>query len=208
MLVSRFNTKAYSDADYVEGVYNRNQKMERALHFYCKRYFDSCYRTVFFVGNDSREEIFQNSFITLWEKIMHRKLYVEDGVLKGKNGQPFPGKLTTYFIGIAKLKYLEWARSNADYIIGKDETFLDIMGNILYEGDDMMLEIIADCISHMPQRCNQILSMYYYQKMDLDSIMDEIPSFKSKDALKTAKYKCLNSLRVSAKAVYGRFLDS
>lgn len=106
------NSKEYTDVAYVDGVYRRNPVMERALYDHCKQYFDENYRGVFFVGEEHKMEIFQEAFIKLWENIEKRKIHVEDGMLKGKEGMPFTGKLTTYFMGIAKNKYREWVRDH------------------------------------------------------------------------------------------------
>ena len=215
MAVINLVSKNYSDAEYVEGVYKCNHLMERALHYHCKRYFDQNYRGVFFIGNDHKDEIFQEAFIKLWENIMARKLYVEDGVLKGKDGKPFSGKLTTYFMKIAKLKFLEWVRKNLHRASDEDEERamieqeMDIFKDILYDSDDeVMLEIIADCISHMSKRCNQILTMFYYEEKTLDDIMDEIPEFNSRRALITRHYKCLKDLRNAANSIYDKYLNA
>lgn len=213
MAEARLFAKTYSDVAYVEGVYRRDSVMERALYTHCKQYFDENYRGMFFIGNEHKDEIFQESFIKLWENIEKRKIYVEDGVLKGRNGAPFTGKLTTYFIGIAKNKYLEWVRG-CHFDIGiedaerKQKNRNEIYKELLYdEGDDVMLTIIADCISHMSKRCNQILTMFYYEEKSLDDIMIELPTFESKDALKTAKYKCMENLRKSAKEIYHKYVN-
>ena len=215
MAVINLYSNNYSDAEYVDGVYKHNTLMERALHYHCKRYFDQNYRGVFFIGNDHKDEIFQEAFITLWENIIKRKLYVEDGVLKGKDGQPFSGKLTTYFMKIAKLKFLEWARENQHRTSDEDEELdlmkyeIDIFKEILYDSDDeVMLEIIADCISHMSKRCNQILTKFYYEEKTLDDIMKEIPEFNSRRALITRKYKCMEDLRKSANSIYDKYLNA
>lgn len=215
MAVTRLNVKTYSDVAYVEGVFRRDPMMERALHYHCKRYFDENYKGVFFVGNEHKDEIFQEAFITLWEKIMNKKIYVEDGELKGKDGDAFSGKLTTFFMSIARLKYLEWVREHRKILNTEDEDKvcktidLESSKDILYdESDNRMLEIIADCISHMSERCNQILTMFYYEEKTLDDIMIELPTFDSKNALKTAKYKCVETLRMSAKSIYQQYLNS
>ena len=215
MAVTRLNAKTYSDAAYVEGVFKRDPRMERALHYHCKRYFDENYKGVFFVGNEYKDEIFQEAFIKFWENIANKRIYAEDGVLKGKGGDAFSGKLTTYFMSIAKLKYLEWARehlhkvSNDEEERRRREQEIELFKTLLYDGDDeVMLKIIADCISHMSERCNQILTMFYYEEKTLDDIMIELPTFDSKNALKTAKYKCMETLRKSAKSIYRRYLNS
>ncbi len=211
---TRLYSKTYSDVVYVEGMYRRDPVIERALHNYCKQYFDENYRAVFFVGDEHKMEIFQESFIKLWENIERQKIYVEDGVLKGKDGKPFTSTLTTYFMGIAKLKYKEWVREHhAGLDIEKEEKIrrnkdAEIYKEMLYdEGENTMLEIISDCISHMSERCNQILTLFYYKEMSLDDIMTELPTFTSKNALKTEKYKCMENLRKSAHNIYHRFLN-
>lgn len=215
MVVTRFNVKTYSDVEYVEGVFRCNPMMERALHYHCKRYFDDNYRGVFFVGPEHKDEIFQEAFITLWEKIMNKKIFVEDGELKGKNGTAFSGKLTTFFMSIARLKYLEWARENMHRYTNEEEERcrreqeMELFKTLLYDSDDeMMLEIIADCISKMSKQCNQIITLFYYEEKTLDDIMIELKTFISKDALKTRKYKCMEELRKSAKSIYRRYLNS
>lgn len=213
MTITRLNVKTYSDVAYVEGVFRCEPIMERALHYHCKRYFDENYKGVFFVGNEHKNEIFQEAFITLWEKIKNKKIYVEDGELRGKNGDAFSGKLTTYFMSIARLKYLEWARENQHQYTEEEQLRrkqeMERFKTLLYDSDDeMMQEIIADCISKMSKQCNQILTMFYYEEKTLDDIMVELRTFESKNALKTRKYKCMEELRKSAKSIYRRYLNS
>lgn len=215
MATERLNIKKYSDAAYVEGMYRRDPFVEQALYNHCKQYFDENYRGIFFIGNEHKDEIFQETFIKMWENIEHRKIYVEDGILLGKGGEPLSCNLTTYLMGIARLKYLEWVREHRTLLNRneKDRIWqsIDIESykELLYdEGDDTMLTIIADCISHMSERCNQILTMFYYEEKTLDDIMLELPAFESKNALKTRKYKCMEELRRSARTIYRRYLNA
>jgi len=212
---TRLYAKTYSDVVYVDGMYKRDPVIERALYNHCKQYFDENYRAMFFVGDEHKMEIFQESFIKLWENIEQQKIYVDDGVLKGKDGKPFTSTLTTYFMGIAKLKYKEWVR---EHCVGlnienveknRRDKDAEIYKEMLYdEGENAMLEIISDCISHMSERCNQILTLFYYKEMSLDDIMIELPTFTSKNALKTEKYKCMENLRKSAQEIYHRYLNA
>lgn len=212
MFETKSKKKEYRDEEYVEGVFRRDPVMEYALHNHCRKYFDSNYRGVFFVGDEHKDEIFQEAFITLWEKIMSKKIYVEDSVLRGKGGEAFSGKLTTYFMSIARLKFLEISRTNPstdsmDDLFDKKQ--LELIREILYDPDDKdMIDIIADCLSKMSQQCNQIITMFYYEEKTLDDILLDLPTFVSKDALKTRKYKCMEELRNSAKAIYHRILNA
>ena len=206
------------EARLVAGMYDKNKKIQSELYVYCSRYFWANYRGVFFADEEAATEIFQNTFIAMWENIERRKIYVSDGRVMGKNNEPLSGSILTYFMGIARIKYLEWVREYPTYADPETEMGRKIKEegfdaqqyiNMLYDSEDnKMLDIIADVISHMSERCCEILSKFYYEEKDLDTILFEIPTIGSKNALKTKKHKCMESLRTSAKNIYCNYLNS
>lgn len=201
-----------SDSDIVDGVYRQNGRMGYALYERCRDYYDENFRGVFIVQEADQEDIFQNTMVTLLEKIESRQIYVQDGVLYGKNGKPFTSSLTTFFMGIAKLKYKEWVRKHPS-VVGLDTNGKkkvanddDLYRDILYDDDEnSMISIIADCISRMSKRCSEILTLFYYEEKSLDEILLIVPTYKSKDALKSEKYKCMKTLKETANEIYRRF---
>jgi len=202
------------DARIVDGVYRHDEKMGCALYEVCIDYFKEHFRPITHVNDFDRDDIFQNSMETLLEKIENRKIYVEGDELKGKNGKKFTGRLTTFFMGIVYLKYKEFFRVppigfGVDIDSGKTQQLLndaDLYRDILYDDDEnITLSIIADCVSKMSERCSQILSLFYYEKKNYDEILEIIPTYKSKNALKTEKNRCLNTLRDSVKTIYNNF---
>ena len=201
----------YSDVALVEGMSRHDHRAERAMHFHCKKYFDENYSSVFIAANEDRQDIFQEAFITLWQNILKKKIYVEDGVLLGKEGEALNGKLTTYFMRIAKLKYLEWVRKipfvpyTNEEMMALEKMYKDLLFDDVFDGGEVKYRIIEECISHMSERCRQILTMFYYERKTLDQIMEELTTFMSKDALKTAKYKCMQTLHDSANTIYNRY---
>lgn len=206
------------EARLVAGMYDKNKKIQSELYVYCSRYFWANYRGVFFADEEAATEIFQNTFIAMWENIERRKIYVRDGRVMGKNNEPLNCSILTYFMGIARIKYLEWVREHPTYADPETEMGRKIKEegfdaqqyiNMLYDSEDnKMLDIIADVISHMSERCCEILSKFYYEEKDLDTILFEIPTIGSKNALKTKKHKCMESLRTSAKNIYCNYLNS
>jgi len=214
-MILKLFEKTYTDIALVEGVYNHDPRMENALYKRCKNYFDENYKIVFFTGEDEREDIFQEAFVLLWNNIEKQHIYVENGMLKGKDGLPFVGKLTTYFMSIARIKNLEIARQNKRKLSVENEErnkweeqkkqYMDL---VCGSKEDVGIEVIADCVSHMSKRCCQILTMFYYEEKTLDDIMAELPTFESKNALKTAKYKCMETLRKSATLIRQRLINS
>lgn len=207
-----------NEARLVAGMADKRRRTQYELYAYCSDYFWDNYRGVFFADEKAAEEIFQNAFIAFWENIERRKLYVENGTVMGKDDKPLSGSILTYFMSIARNKYLEYGREHPVYAdpetelgrLLREEGF-DYNGYIdmLYDsGENMMLEIIADVISHMSLRCSQILTKFYYEEKKLEAILMEMPTIESYDALKTKKNKCLKALRESAREIYHRKLNS
>ena len=111
MSIFSLTPRHYSDVAYVEGVYQYDPIMERELHKLCKDYYDKNFHKPK-VDEEGRKDIFQSSLLAVWDNIRNRRLFVKDGELKGKDGQPFISTLTTYFMAIVNNKYLEWLRKN------------------------------------------------------------------------------------------------
>jgi DNA-directed RNA polymerase specialized sigma24 family protein len=211
------NSKKAREAQLVEGMYKQKRMACQQLYDYCKQYFEANYQGVFIIGDVAKGEIFQNTFIRLWENIESKKIFVEDGVLKGKDGKPFTSLLTTYFMSIAKFNYLEYVRDHPHVVLyednkNRDTGDNDVEGNdyidmVYDDAENIQLEIIADILSHMSPRCNEILVKFYYEEMKLETIMDTIKSIGSKDSLKTKKHKCMEYLRTSANNIYNQYLN-
>lgn len=205
------------EAKLIVGMYNGDKLAQYELYKYCANYYYEKYKGVFYAPKEVAEEIFQDSFIKFWENIDSRKIFVEENIVRGKDGQPLNGSIRTYFMGIAKLKYLEWIREHPFYADPETELGKDIRRhgfddkeyiNMMYgDSNNIQLEIIADIIPNMPTRCYEILTKFYYENKDLDRILEEIPSMESKNALKTRKHKCMENLREVANDTYKRYLQ-
>ena len=206
------------EARLVAGMADKRRRTQYELYAYCSDYFWDNYRGVFFADENAAAEILQNTFIVFWENIEKRKIYVEEGVVMGKDNTPLKGSILTYFMSIARNKYLEYGREYSVYadpetklgrLLRKEGFDANAYIDMLYEsGENMMIDIIADVISHMSPRCNEILTKFYYEEKKLETILKEMPTVESYDALKTKKNKCMNSLRKSAREIYKKKLNS
>lgn len=206
------------EARLVKGMADNRRQAQYELYTYCSDYFWGNYRGVFFAEENAAAEILQNTFIAFWENIERGRLYVEDGTVMGRDNKPLSGSILTYFMGIARNKYLEYGREHPVYadpetelgrLIRETGAGSDEYMSMFYDsGENMMLEIIADVISHMSSRCSEILTKFYYEEKKLETILDEIPAIESYKALKTKKHKCMETLRKSANEIYHRKLNS
>ena len=207
-----------NEARLVAGMADKRRRTQYELYAYCSDYFWDNYRGVFFAEENAAAEILQNTFIAFWENIERKKIYVADGIVMGKDNKPLNGSILTYFMSIARNKYLEYGREHPVYADPETELgrLLRAEGfdpneyiDMLYDsGENLMLDIIADVISHMSQRCSEILIKFYYEEKKLETILKEMPTIESYDALKTKKNKCMNSLRKSAREIYKRKINS
>lgn len=210
--------KQENEARLVSGMADKDLSMQYELYAYCSDYFWDNYRGVFFADEKAAAEILQDTFIAFWENIERKKIYVDDGIVMGKDAKPLNGSILTYFMSIARNKYLEYVREHPVYadpetelgrLLRKEGFNPNEYTDMLYDsGENMMLEIIADIISHMSPRCSQILTKFYYEEKKLEIILQEMPTIESYAALKTKKNKCMNMLRKSAREIYYRKLKS
>lgn len=212
-----------SEAELVETMYDYLVKEEKTWRDeigvnkfldYCNSYFEESYYSVFIAKYADKEEIFHETIITLMEKIKYRKIYVEEGVLKGKNDEPFTSNLTSYMMGIAKKKYVELVRGKVKRPHFKDSDapmgYADpSQSKHIAEFDlkDLKREAVDFCLSKMKNGCYDILTRFYLEEKTLDILMVELGRNKSKDGLKTRKNKCLNKLRECSKGMYLRLRE-
>lgn len=206
------------EARLVAGMANKERHTQYELYAYCADYFWHNYRGVFFADEEVAAEILQNTFITFWENIERRKIFVEDNVVMGKDNTPLNGSILTYFMSIARNKFLEYGREHPVYadpetelgrLLRKEGFDPNEYINQLYDsGENMMIDIIADVISHMSPKCGQILTKFYYEEKKLETILEEMPTITSYNALKTKKNKCMTALRQSAQEIHSRIVNS
>jgi DNA-directed RNA polymerase specialized sigma24 family protein len=214
--VVRLEKQQEKEARLIAGMHDGNKSAQYELYEYCADYYYEKYRGMFYASEVVVDEIFQNSFIKLWENIERGKISAEGDMVMFKGEKPLNGSIRTYFMGIARLKYLEWLRENPFFADPETEMGKKVRSNgfdeheymdMLYgDSNNVQLEIIADLISKMSERCHEILSKFYYENKDLDRILKEIPSIESKNALKTKKHKCMENLREVANETYRRYL--
>ena len=214
--VVRLEKQQEKEARLIAGMHDGNKSAQYELYEYCADYYYEKYRGMFYASEVVVDEIFQNSFIKLWENIERGKISAEGDMVMFKGEKPLNGSIRTYFMGIARLKYLEWLRENPFFADPETEMGKKVRSNgfdeheymdMLYgDSNNVQLEIIADLISKMSERCHEILSKFYYEDKDLDRILKEIPSIESKNALKTKKHKCMENLREVANETYRRYL--
>lgn len=197
-------TRKHTDAQIVEA-------FATADHLLMHQYYEACRSTVRRatsryqgITDYERDELFQDSFIVLWEKIETRAIFTDRGhvFVRTRAGiAPLPD-LTAYFIRIVRNKYLELMRRSSRTAALSDTLIADIEAHNLNEplwwdsDPDVMKErLMSEALRSLPRGCIDLLTKFYYDRMTLDQILAERPDGSSYDGLKTRKSKCLASLR-------------
>lgn len=200
MAIISFKHK-YSDVEYIIGLQKKDEKVTKAFFFECQKYFKIHFKAVFF-ADEMEDEVFQETFIILWSEIEHRRICVENQQILRKdrygNVRLLTCSLTTFLLSIARNKYREYVRENTYAQLEENLNSPLLADSVPEDADDtqnLRIEIVMDCLSKMPVGCKRLLTMFYYEEMNLDEILKELSLYSSKDALKTGKSKCMNTLR-------------
>lgn len=201
MNIFTLKSKTLSDAEIIIGLQRHNSKTEKYFFDISFRYFDLHFNQLFF-DRDSKNEIFQTAIIKLWTEIENKTIRIIDNRVcrRQKSGSyaEMSASLTTFMMTFAKNEFRELLRNHTD------DNYEDFMSGLdaeceiedeIYEEEDK-IQIIDECILSMSPTCIEIITLFYYQKKSLDEIM-AIRGEKnsSKDGLKTAKNKCMVTLR-------------
>lgn len=204
--------KTLVDSQVIREVQRRNDYVTESFYYECKKYFMSSYKAVF-SREDIKEDIFQQSFVKLWTEIETKKIFLDENdniqrIDRKGNIRRLTCNLKTFLIDIAKNDYRDWLRHDRLELEEDFESFahmVEIHSAILPEdsSDNLQEQIVANCVLGLPPRCKEILTMFYYDNMSLDEIM-QVRGEKniSKNGLKTGKYKCMETLKVKVKEMY------
>lgn len=189
-----------SDKEVIEGLQHKDSAVERSFYLSCQRYFKDRRSGVFDFrgGAQDEEDLFQDSFLKLWQEIQQRHIYVRDNYAwrfdKSGQGRKMTASLKTYLMAIAKYRNLEIIREEVIY--GSMNPNVPDTPDVTDEETEVTLRewIVQQCVNNLPQRCKKILTLFYYDGKSLDEILAIRKENQSKDGLKTGKSKCMRTL--------------
>lgn len=196
-------SEKYGDVDVVQGLQRRDKKTEEWFYKNAKKYFEEHFSEVFF-DRDKRQEIFQSAFLKLWTEIDNHRISVEEQrICRQQNGEVLPMKcsLTTFLMAFARTEYRELVRNVKEEYYGdlfdNDADWADVtVTSFDRNEEEQKNQIVDECIGGLSANCIEILTMFYFTGMSLDEIMlKRGEQNTSKNGLKTAKNKCMNTLR-------------
>ena len=214
-MIIKFVHKELSDVEYISEISRHNPKVIERFYNVCVKYFMQSYKDIF-KRQDIKEDIFQQSFVKLWTEIETRRIFLDenDNIQRRDrrgNIRSLTCNLKTFLIDIAKNDYRDWLRNDRLELEEEFESFAHMVevrsATMPDESSESLQEqIVAHCVFDLPPRCKEILTMFYYDNMSLDEIIQARGEKNtSKNGLKTGKYKCMENLKGKVKEMYNKY---
>jgi RNA polymerase sigma factor (sigma-70 family) len=137
------------------------------------------------------EDIYQNSFLALWENIRTGKIELQVS-------------LRAYLFGVFKnqmFKYLRHERSATMDSLAMTKDSLGITNDQELRDWNELQTIVFKVAEFLGEPCYTILLLYFEGKR-MDEIATQI-NFKNSDSVKTKKNKCINLIKKAILKYYG-----
>ena len=168
-----------------------------------------------FFDKDRKQEIFQCAFLKLWTEIDNRRICVTDDTVCRQQSdgvyRPLTCTLLTFLMAFAHNEYREIVRSDKEEYVGelfeeKQAELTELSYEQSEEEEEQKNRIVDECILQLPPRCVEILTLFYHEGKSLDEIMElRKEKNSSKNGLKSAKNKCMTTLRERVAAEMKRY---
>lgn len=203
-----------TDCEYVQGVKNRNENISHSLYDKCRQAFDRSCSMNPLIDEEEHKDLFQDSFMILWENIEGGIIYTsldEVYVKNPKGTEASVGKindLTNYFLGIVRNKERELLKTKKKLYDNQEAIEYEYILNCVHRSDDQAVmrdRIVNECVRNLPKRCKEILTMYYYEDKSLQEILEIRQENQSYDGLKSAKSKCIRTLKNKIVDLFDKF---
>lgn len=130
---------------------------------------------------DEAKDVIQDSIIIFYEQVKNKNLVLDCTI-------------NTYIYSVSRNLWLKKLAYKSRFINELSEYI--VIDNVLTEGfdDDIRNNKFIKLFNELGESCRVILLYYYYDKLSMKEIMIRM-NFKSEQAAKNKKYKCLNYLR-------------
>lgn len=153
---------------------------ESAIEVLYKKHFRMMAKLI--IRNSGTEEeakdIYQDALIIFWQKVSSGELVLTS-------------KISTYLYSVCQnlwRKELVRKARKSD----KNVEDLDSIDEVDY-GQEERIKAIRKCVNEMGETCKQVLSLYYFDGLNMQDIADKL-GFANANTAKTKKYKCKQEL--------------
>ncbi len=150
----------------------------------------------FSLPTEDCEDIFQESFITLYNNIQNGKL------------EKLSSSMSTYFMGICKNKAYEFMRAKGKMVstsyeinTGSNNAFLDeqVEKILMLESESETLQkkkevLVREIVRDLPSPCDELLWGFYRDGYSMKVLAKKF-NYASENAVKVTKHRCCEKFR-------------
>lgn len=149
----------------------------------------------FGLSHDDCQDVFQDSFITLYQNISDNKL------------ANLTCSLSTYFMSICKNKAHEVLRKNSKVAVDEDDIPLSLIDDnfkedkinalISYDNNDFEEEkekLVSEIVQNLPSPCDELLWGFYRDELSMKTLAQKLNY--SEGSIKVIKYRCCEKFRI------------
>lgn len=149
----------------------------------------------FSVSKDECEDIFQDSFIILYQNAQEGKL------------DTMTSSVSTYFMAICKNKTMELLRTKSKYIHApiddeqkKSTPFLESKINkvLSFDNEDASIEqkeaLVRDIVKDLPSPCNELLWGFYRDGLSMKDLAKRY-GYSNENTVKVTKHRCCDKFK-------------
>lgn len=149
----------------------------------------------FSVSKDECEDIFQDSFIILYQNAQEGKL------------DNLTSSVSTYFMAICRNKTMELLRTKSKYIHApiddespKSTPFLESKINrvLSFDNDDASIEqkesLVRDIVKDLPSPCNELLWGFYRDGLSMKDLAERY-GYSNENTVKVTKHRCCDKFK-------------
>lgn len=178
----------FSDSD-IQSLREGNQEFLLRVYAEYRNEFIKWAEVRYGCDADDAKDIFQDAVIAFYRN-------VADGRLTHMNSD-----IKTYLFAIGKNLLLNFKRKhhrisdnfNLSDINGGTTNPIDDMENI--EEEEQRKELISKALEHLPEKCREILKLYYFENKDFESIAKKL-NYKSGKVIRKTKSECMKKMAV------------
>ncbi len=155
------------------------------------------------MSQDDAEDLFQESFITLYDQL--RTGYLSE----------MPHSLAAYFHGIVQNKLKEHYRRVQKVLDTEEEKDVaefneDFLNEVLAQEDSRQVErkeaAVREVVRNLPEPCNKLLWGFYFDELSMQDLAVRL-GYKSANSVKVMKSRCMDKFEAAIKLIYNEMFN-
>lgn len=162
---------------------NREDDQNKGFILLYKKYFDMIYAMIRLNSGYKREaeDVFQDTMVVLFKNI-------RSGVFRGES------RLSTYLYSIARFRWIKYLQKSKRMVLFEDLSGMEVtQPTAVWQEKPNLTHAITCLIEKLDSKCQEILKLYYFDKMSHSNIAEKL-GLSNEGIAKQKKFRCIKKL--------------